>query len=89
MRSKDKHLGTGEYNPQKYWEARAKFNQGNTHQAVCEFRLSDAENAAMEKIQAHVFASIVKSLNLQGAKVMEFGCGVGRWAPFILKRGAS
>ncbi|WP_192868266.1 class I SAM-dependent methyltransferase [Calderihabitans maritimus] len=87
--SEDIHLGTGEYEPQKYWEARAKSSRGNVYQAVCAFGRSDVENAAMEKVQAALFTSVLKSIDLRNSNVMELGCGVGRWAPLILKSGAS
>lgn len=85
---KDVHLNTGEYDPKKYWEARAKASQGNIYQAVCVFGYTDEENSAAEKLQKHFFDILTNIINLEGTKVLEFGCGVGRWASIILKRGA-
>lgn len=86
----DKHLNTGEYKPKRYWEERALTSNGDTYEAVCVFGISTTENLAMEYIQIAALESILlNEIELKGAKVMEFGCGVGRWANFFLDQGAS
>lgn len=85
---KDEHLGTGEYDPQKYWEARAKASGENIYKAVCVFSYSDEENQAAEKIQKSTLRWILRGIDLKNRRVMELGCGAARWAPFFLKRGA-
>lgn len=88
MTDHDSHLGTGRYDPATYWDARARHAGGSDYQAVCAFGLSDGRNRAMEKIQARLLQSALASLDLGGARVLEFGCGIGRWAPSIARRGA-
>lgn len=77
---------TTEYRPDKYWEMRAQQSKGDLFKAVCTER-SFLENAAMHSVQAKVFHSFLKHLNLKGAYVLEFGCGAGRWAPLIIAKG--
>jgi len=89
IRDKDPFLDTGRYKPKRYWEERAKTSKGDTYDAVCVFGLSKEENAAAEKVQADTLKSVLHTIKLKDAKVMEFGCGVGRWANYFLGQGAS
>lgn len=89
MDSEDPHLGTGEYDPKRYWGARARSAGSHTYQAVCGFVLSDAANEAMHKVQKHLLTCFLKGVDLENAETLEFGCGVGRWAPYIKERGAN
>ncbi|ALL01991.1 Methyltransferase domain protein [Pyrodictium delaneyi] len=77
-----------EYSPKKYWEERAKLAVKDIYQAVCAYGRSHIENKAMDIIQKKVFASMLKGVDLRGKKVLELGCGVGRWVPFITSYGA-
>lgn len=89
MRDRDIHLSTGKYDPMSYWDARARHSGDNDFKAVCAYRLSDAANAAMEYIQRHMLADALSDIDLAGRPVLEFGCGVGRWMPFMTGRGAN
>ncbi len=80
------HLDTGEYKPKRYWEERAATSKGDIYKAVCAFGLSTAENLAMEKMQIATLKSVLHGVKLEDAKVLEFGCGVGRWAKSFLAR---
>mgnify|MGYP000138419078 CR=1 FL=1 len=42
----------------------------------------------MDRIRRKVFSTMLKHIDLKGKRVLEFGCGVGRWVPFILSLGA-
>ena len=84
----DTHLKTGGYDPRTYWSARARASNGNAHQAVCAFRLSDDLNLAMERVQSHVLRRMLARLDLRNKKVLEIGCGVARWFGLIESAGA-
>lgn len=84
----DSHLQTGEYEAGRYWSARAAASGGDIYRAVCDFSLSTAENAAMERIQLALLDDLLAGVGLADRSVLELGCGVGRLAPFFLARGA-
>lgn len=77
---------TDEYDPEQYWNVRAK--SATVYQAVCVYNASSAQNAAAEKIQLLMLGRLRRWMNLHGAKVMELGCGVGRLAPWFIQQGA-
>jgi ubiquinone/menaquinone biosynthesis C-methylase UbiE len=89
MNKDDLHLGTGDYEPAKYWEARAKHGVSDKYQAVCAYGLSHSENWAMDRVQSHKLLRLLKELDLKALNVLELGCGVGRWAPLFQKAGTS
>ncbi|MDH3327717.1 MAG: class I SAM-dependent methyltransferase [Desulfobulbaceae bacterium] len=83
--AKDNHLGTGEYDPEKYWGARAKSSEGSPLAAVCVFGALQSENESASKVQIRAIRKILKGLDLEGKTVLEFGCGVGRLIPLFKK----
>ncbi len=84
----DQHLGTGEYKPERYWEQRAKICRGGGLEAVCGFGCSARENFAMAEVQSAALDRALKAIDLGNKKVVEIGCGIGRWTPMFLRRGA-
>lgn len=84
----DTHLKTGRYDPHTYWSARARASNGNIHQAVCAFRLSDDLNLAMERVQSHFLRRMFSRLDLVNMNVLEIGCGAARWCELIESAGA-
>ena len=87
--SDDTHLGTGTYDPETYWDARADQNCGNSFRTVCLFKATDDENRAVHRVHAAAMNSVVKRLALKGREVLEYGCGSGRWIPWYTKIAAS
>jgi len=89
----DKHLNTGEYDPEKYWNARAQHSGGDLRKAVCVFSASEDENKSADRIQRHLMARtfriVGKHVGIQGKKVLEFGCGGARWVSFFRKYSCS
>ena len=79
----DPHLNTGEYSPRNYWNARALTSDGNIHQAVCAFRLSDDLNLAAERVQRHFLKKMLSKVDVAERDVLEIGCGVARWFDLI------
>ncbi len=75
------------YDPQKYWEMRASISKGDVYKAVCVFTLPYEENLALEKVERYAMRLILKGINLRGAKVVDLGCGVGRWTDFFKRKG--
>lgn len=89
MKKNDPHLDTGEYEPKKYWEARAKHSANDLYRAVCAYGYSRTENWAADRVQSYVLSRFLQELNIGKAKVLELGCGAGRWAPRFQKAGAN
>lgn len=83
MTEKDTHLNTGEYDPKKYWDERARSGGDNCYQTVCVFRSLDCINAAADRIQKHFMGRAIAATGLVQGKALEVGCGVGRWADFV------
>lgn len=86
--AEDRHLGTGEYDPEKYWNARARTSAGNLYKAVCGYGVDDDHNRAMERVQLSVLASTLRDVSLRSSRVVEVGCGLGRLAPWFKRRSA-
>lgn len=85
--NQDKHLGTGEYRPEKYWSARAKKSNGALLDAVCVFDAPESENRSADLIQRRLMAEAIKNAGIVSGSVMEFGCGGGRWCEFFQRQG--
>lgn len=84
----DQHLGTGEYEPGKYWSARAKASGGSLLRAVCVFGATERENKAAARVQEAALRKTLKYVDLNGKNALEYGCGAGRWIDFFRERGA-
>jgi len=85
--AKDKHLGTGEYDQSKYWNARAKHSNQEYFDAVCVFGATRDENETAHKVQVSALSKALKYIDLYGAKVLEYGCGIGRWISYFQQKG--
>jgi len=90
----DKHFGSGEYDPKKYWSLRAKEAKAKNRliDAVCTYDKNDKirqiRNKVMDYTQKKILSDFIKKENLKKKKVLEVGCGIGRWVLFFKKRGA-
>ena len=87
--AEDKHLGTSEYDPEKYWSERARRSGGSCLSAVCVFSATDEENRAAHRLQKSVVRRELKRLDIKGKDVLEYGCGAGRWISFFKRLGAN
>ena len=85
--AEDKHLGTGEYSPIKYWSARAMHSSKERLDAVCVFGATKDENETVHRVQLSALSKALKSKDLYGANVLEYGCGIGRWVSFFKQKG--
>lgn len=81
--SKDPGLSTNQYDPERYWTGRALSSQDSLYKAVCVQKATDIENKLHDKIQRRAMKSAMKHLKPHGKKVLEYGCGVGRWVDFF------
>lgn len=79
MNNLDEHLGTGVYDPGKYWSARARDSKNNYLRAVSTFTGTDMENRSMDRVQRNFFKLALKEARAASKDVMEYGCGAGRW----------
>jgi SAM-dependent methyltransferase len=75
-----------EYEPITYWRARGKaLARSSPNQAVCSVHHGLRSNKAMHRAQAAVFFGQIALLrnelrNKPTIRVLEVGCGIGRWA---------
>ncbi len=85
---KDFRLEMNKYNMQKYWDERAKVSE-NICEKVCVYGAPPQFNEIMDKIQRMCLSKLLKQIpDISGKKVLEVGCGVGRWAKLIINKGA-
>jgi 2-polyprenyl-3-methyl-5-hydroxy-6-metoxy-1,4-benzoquinol methylase len=72
----------------EYWEQRARqfATQGSGLKAVCSYGMPGFYNRAIDTTQRHVMAPWIKKTG--GAKVLDAGCGVGRWSRMMAAQGA-
>lgn len=84
----DHHLGTGEYTPERYWEERARRQGPDRWGSVCGFGRSERENQAMAAVQEAALRRALRGVDLAGRRVVEIGCGIGRWGEFFAEQGA-
>lgn len=85
--ARDRHFGTGEYDPRAYWTERAERCGDDLWQTVCGYGLSAARNRAMDRMQRHLLGSLL-GRRLDGRRLLDFGCGAGRLSGWFLDRGA-
>lgn len=81
LRQKMPRLNVGPYEPRSYWEQRAEFHELDPYLAVCVLHQSHHHNQQMHEAQRQGLLPVVKRLLPgRGARILEVGCGVGRWA---------
>ncbi len=84
----DPHLGTGNYDPATYWSARARRDAHGRFESVCVFGASEVENRCADRIQARSLLRAMRRVGIAGSRVLEYGCGIGRWASRVRGLGA-
>jgi SAM-dependent methyltransferase len=83
----DQHLGTGAYDPEKYWSARAEHSGGDCFNAVCVYGVPESENRHADRVQRALITAALRHIDLKDKNVLEYGCGIGRWLPFFHQYG--
>jgi len=76
------------YQPSTYWEDRARrfAGQGNGLAAVCSYGMPEFYNRAIDLGQR---LALAPWLNIwPGCKVLDVGCGIGRWSRLLAAHGA-
>jgi hypothetical protein len=84
----DRQLGTGPYDPEKYWGARARVNKDSCLSAVCVFGATKEENESAHRVQKSAIQKALKNLDIKGKYVLEYGFGAGRWIPLFKEYGS-
>ena len=80
---------TGTYEPKTHWADRALRSAGDPLRAAC---LDDPiENACIDRVQHSVLTAVFDRLQtllpLPGTRLLDYGCGPGRWVPFFQQWG--
>lgn len=83
----DWQLGTGSYDAERYWNARAIASSGKAYDAVCPFGAIEDENRSADKIQRLLMRQALDRIDLEGRRVLEYGCGTGRWIDLLREYG--
>ena len=76
------------YRPAEYWEARARrfAVQGDGLAAVCSYGMPGFYNRLIHLSQRRALEPWLRPAT--GAKVLDMGCGIGRWSRLLAARGA-
>ena len=77
------------YIPKEYWNARARESAGDSVRAAC---LDDpVANECIDRVQRKVMAAALLELarrkRLAGSRVLDLGCGSGRWIETLRREG--
>jgi ubiquinone/menaquinone biosynthesis C-methylase UbiE len=73
----------------QFWEARARqfAGAGDGLKAICSYAMPGFYNRAIDLTQRAAMRDVIRSIR-PGAKVLDYGCGVGRWTREMARRGA-
>jgi SAM-dependent methyltransferase len=76
------------YLPDVYWEDRARLfaAEGEGLAAVCSYGMPAFYNKAIDICQSRALRPWLRAV--QGSRVLDVGCGVGRWSRRLARRGA-
>src|SRR5687767_12015592 len=76
------------YLPGTYWEDRARLfaREGEGLAAVCSYGMPTFYNKVIDLCQSRALKPWLRSV--KGLRVLDVGCGVGRWSRRLARRGA-
>jgi len=67
------------YNMKDYWSKRARFGL-NMYEKICAYGVPSQFNEIMDRTQKDCLNSLLTKIpSIHGKKVLEIGCGIGRW----------
>jgi len=79
------------YDPQRFWDAKAIRSGGDALRAACHD--DPGSNRVIDRVQRRAVAWGLRRLSpdlaVDGAQLLDFGCGPGRWVDFFTGRGFS
>jgi 2-polyprenyl-3-methyl-5-hydroxy-6-metoxy-1,4-benzoquinol methylase len=72
-----------------FWEARARrfAGEGRGLRAICSYAMPAFYNWSIDVTQRRAMRALLHSIE-PGMRVLDFGCGVGRWSRELAQRGA-
>jgi 2-polyprenyl-3-methyl-5-hydroxy-6-metoxy-1,4-benzoquinol methylase len=88
-RRNSRSVGADSMESSLFWEARARrfAAVGRGLQAVCSYGMPAFYNRAIDMTQRRALKHLMESIR-PGDRVLEYGCGVGRWTEEMARRGA-
>ncbi|MDD5773747.1 MAG: methyltransferase domain-containing protein [bacterium] len=74
----------------EYWDNRAQQygNSQNGFKAICSYGSPYFYNKYIDLIHKKVFYKMLNSIDIKNKKVLDLGCGVGRWCRILAQKGA-
>jgi len=82
-------INTQSYDPTTFWNAQAKKNIKDMTKAVC--YSNPLRNICIDAVQRVLIRggmqTIQRRSSLYGKKVLDYGCGIGRWVEFFQRAG--
>lgn len=80
-------LGMEKYDMKEYWNKRAEYFNEDEYKAVCVFVAPRHVNEYLDMLQKFTFSKLLDKIgSLKNKKVLEIGCGIGRWAKYLVER---
>ena len=83
-------FGMEEYDMEEYWDIRAGHFDQDQLKPVCMFAVPKQVNQFFDALQTSLLKRLLdRTGDLRSKKVLEIGCGVGRWVDLLTHKGAA